>query len=237
MNLIIMRHSDCAGLKENVINGWLDLGLTSDGKKKAAKEAMKLKNMTIDKAFSSYLSRAYDTANIVLSSLGQSNIKVEQDIRLNERHYGAFQGMAKEKAYKSPSYNTLSVSSDRLNNRLIPIDDKTYNEQLTEYSKKLGISKDKLLLPRSESIIDVETRVVSFLKEKVFIPENENKTILVVGHANTVKLMTKYIEALSYEETSKLRFATCGMNIYSIEYKDSKINVLNIQRINDEYVY
>ena len=54
MNLIIMRHSDCAGLKENVINGWLDLGLTSEGKEKAAKEAMKLKNMTIDKAFSSY---------------------------------------------------------------------------------------------------------------------------------------------------------------------------------------
>ena len=208
MNLIIMRHSDCAGLKENVINGWLDLGLTSEGKEKAAKEAMKLKNMTIDKAFSSYLSRAYDTANIVLSSLGQSNIKVEQDIRLNERHYGAFQGITKEMAYTSPSYNTLSISSDRLDNRLIPIDDERYNKQLTEYSK-----------------------------EKVFIPENENKTILVVGHANTVKLMTKYIEALSYEETSKLRFATCGMNIYSIEYKDFKINILNIQRINDEYVY
>ena len=79
--------------------------------------------------------------------------------------------------------------------------------------------------------------MVSFLKEKVFIPENEDKTILVVGHANTVKLITKYIESLNYEETSKLRFATCGMNIYNIEYKDSKINVLNIQRINDEYVY
>lgn len=236
MKLIIMRHSDCVGLKDNIINGWLDLELTDEGKKKAWQKAQLLKVEKIDVAFSSYLSRTYDTANIVIKALGQ-NIKVEQDIRLNERHYGAFQGMERENAYKISSYNTLSTSADRLNNRLIPIDDERYNKQLTEYSKKLGIPKDKLLLPRSESIIDVETRVVSFLKEKVFIPENEDKTILVVGHANTVKLITKYIESLNYEETSKLRFATCGMNIYNIEYKDSKINVLNIQRINDEYVY
>lgn len=231
-----MRHSDCVGLKDNIINGWLDLELTDEGKKKAWQKAQLLKVEKIDVAFSSYLSRTYDTANIVIKALGQ-NIKVEQDIRLNERHYGAFQGMERENAYKISSYNTLSTSADRLNNRLIPIDDERYNKQLTEYSKKLGIPKDKLLLPRSESIIDVETRVLSFLKEKVFIPENEDKTILVVGHANTVKLITKYIESLNYEETSKLRFATCGMNIYNIEYKDSKINVLNIQRINDEYVY
>lgn len=236
MKLIIMRHSDCVGLKDNIINGWLDLELTDEGKKKAWQKAQLLKVEKIDVAFSSYLSRTYDTANIVIKALGQ-NIKVEQDIRLNERHYGAFQGMERENAYKISSYNTLSTSADRLNNRLIPIDDERYNKQLTEYSKKLGIPKDKLLLPRSESIIDVETRVLSFLKEKIFIPENEDKTILVVGHANTVKLITKYIESLNYEETSKLRFATCGMNIYNIEYKDSKINVLNIQRINDEYVY
>ena len=236
MKLIIMRHRDCVGLKDNIINGWLDLELTDEGKKKAWQKAQLLKVEKIDVAFSSYLSRTYDTANIVIKALGQ-NIKVEQDIRLNERHYGAFQGMERENAYKISSYNTLSTSADRLNNRLIPIDDERYNKQLTEYSKKLGIPKDKLLLPRSESIIDVETRVLSFLKEKVFIPENEDKTILVVGHANTVKLITKYIESLNYEETSKLRFATCGMNIYNIEYKDSKINVLNIQRINDEYVY
>ena len=236
MKLIIMRHSDCVGLKDNIINGWLDLELTDEGKKKAWQKAQLLKVEKIDVAFSSYLSRTYDTANIIIKALGQ-NIKVEQDIRLNERHYGAFQGMERENAYKISSYNTLSTSADRLNNRLIPIDDERYNKQLTEYSKKLGIPKDKLLLPRSESIIDVETRVLSFLKEKVFIPENEDKTILVVGHANTVKLITKYIESLNYEETSKLRFATCGMNIYNIEYKDSKINVLNIQRINDEYVY
>lgn len=236
MKLIVMRHSDCVGLKDNIINGWLDLKLTDEGKAKVWQEAQSLKDEKFDKAFSSYLSRTYDTANIVLQALGQK-INVEKDIRLNERHYGAFQGMKKEEAYTNPCYNTLSTSADRLNNRLIPIDDKKYSEQLVEYSKKLGVDKDKLSLPRSESIIDVEKRIASFLKEKIFVPENENKTILIVGHANTVKLMTKYIESLSYEETSKLRFATCGMNIYNIEYKDSKMNILDIQRINDEYMY
>lgn len=236
MKLIVMRHGSCVGLKDNIINGWLDFPLTPEGKKEVQEKAKYLNGEVIDKAFSSYLSRTYDTAKIILSSLNQE-LKVEQDIRLNERHYGAFQGMTRKEAYENSRYNTLSVSADRLNNRLIPIDDDKYDEQLTEYSKKMMVSKDKLSLPRSESILDVESRVISFMKEKVFVPENHNKTILIVGHANTVKLITKYIENLSYEETSKLRFATCGMNIYDIGYKNSEIKILDVKRINDEYVY
>lgn len=235
MKLIVMRHSECEGLDEGIINGWLDLKLTEEGIKKARCAADKLKPYVIDKAYASYLSRAYDTAKYVLLALKQ-DIEVEQDIRLNERHYGAFQGMKRKVAYISPKYNTLSVSCDRLENELIPLSDEAYEKQLEEYSLKLGVDKDTLELPRSESILQVEERIIEFLKDKIFIPENENKILLVVGHANTVKLITKYIEGLSYEETTKLRFATCGMNIYDIKYNETKIDVLNIQRINDEYV-
>lgn len=233
MLLIVMRHSECEGLSDGIINGWLDLRLTKYGIKKAQGTAKYLKDYKIDKVYSSYLSRTYDTARYVLLALNQ-RVEVEQDIRLNERHYGAFQGMKREEAYKNPKYNTLSVSCDRLDNELIPITDEDYEKQLEKYSEKLNVSKDKLVLPRSESILQVEKRVTCFLKEKVFIPENTDKTILVVGHANTVKLITKYIEGLSYEETSKLRFATCGMNIYSV---NSKFEVTDVKRINDEYVY
>lgn len=233
MILIVMRHSECEGLTEGIINGWLDLKLTESGIKKAQSKAQDLKDYKIDKAYASYLSRASDTAELLLASLNQ-DIMVEKDIRLNERHYGAFQGMKREEAYKAPKYNTLSVSGYRLDNELIPLTDECYEKQLEEYSEKLNVSKDELVLPRSESILQVEERVTCFLKEKVFISENTDKTILVVGHANTVKLITKYIEGLSYEETSKLRFATCGMNIYSV---NSKFEVDSVKRINDEYVH
>lgn len=235
MKLIVMRHSECEGLDEGIINGWLDLKLTEEGIKKAKCAADKLKPYVIDKAYSSYLSRAYDTAKYLLHALNQC-VKVEQDIRLNERHYGAFQGMKRKVAYSNPKYNTLSVSCDRLENELIPLSDEAYEKQLEEYSLKLGVDKDTLELPRSESILQVEERIIEFLKDKIFISENENKTVLVVGHANTVKLITKYIENLSYEETTELRFATCGMNIYDIKYNEIKMDVLNLQRINEEYV-
>lgn len=232
MLLIVMRHSECDGLADDIINGWLDFKLTKNGIKKAQCTSQYLKEYKIDKAYSSYLSRAYDTAKYVLLALSQS-VEIEQDIRLNERHYGAFQGMKREMAYKNSMYNTLSVSCDRLDNELIPLADEEYEKELEEYSVKLNVPKDKLVLPRSESILQVEERVTCFLKDKVFTPENMNKTILIVGHANTVKLITKYIECLSYEETSKLRFATCGMNIYNL---NSKLEIIDVKRINDEYV-
>lgn len=231
-----MRHSECEGLSDGIINGWLDLRLTENGIKKAQCTAQYLKDYKIDKAYSSYLSRAYDTTKYLLLALNQEK-EVEQDIRLNERHYGAFQGMKREKAYKNPMYNTLSVSCDRLDNSLIPLSDEDYEKELEDYSLKLNVPKSSLTLPRSESILQVEERVIKFLKDKVFIPENIDKTILVVGHANTVKLITKYIENLSYEEVTKLRFATCGMNIYNVKYADSKFEVIDVKRINDEYVY
>lgn len=233
MLLIVMRHSECVGLSDGIINGWLDLKLTENGIKKAQHAAQYLKEYKIDKAYSSYLSRAYDTAKCIVQALNQ-DIKVEQDIRLNERHYGAFQGMKREDAYKNPMYNTLSVSSDRLDNELIPLTDEDYEKELEEYSEKLNMPKSSLILPRSESILQVEERVIKFLKDKIFIPENMDKTILVVGHANTVKLITKYIERLSYEDVPNLRFATCGMNIYNL---NSKFEVTDVKRINDEYVH
>lgn len=235
MVLIIMRHSICYGLDNHIINGWKDFPLTEEGLEEIRCVAKKIPVTSIDKVYSSYISRAYDTANNLLKELNIP-LTVNKDIRLNERHYGFFQGMPKEKAATYKEYNTLSDSSDALDNSLIPMSDKEYDMQLEEYSKKLNISKDKLKLPKAESILDVEKRLNEFLSQEIFIPENENNTILIVGHANTVKLAVKYIEKLTFEETSKLRFATCGMRIYQFESVNSKYIIKNVQNINKEWV-
>ena len=124
MRLILMRHGACKGLSENIINGWRDFPLNSKGKKEpltAAKNIEKLLgNVKIDKGYSSYLSRAYDTANIFAGELKFKG-KIKQDLRLNERHYGMFQGMKKEDAMMFKEYNTLSLSDKRLDNKLIKV--------------------------------------------------------------------------------------------------------------------
>ena len=240
MRIILMRHGHCKGLNEGVINGWRDFPLTAKGKKEAATAAENiaklLGNVKVDKAYSSYLARTHDTANIFLETLKFKG-KLKQDLRLNERHYGMFQGMKKVDARAFKEYNTLSDSSDRLDNKLVPENNIRRNATLNEYSLKLKkpIKKIESIIPYSESILDVEKRVNEFLDEEIFIKSNENKTILIVTHANPAKLIVKEIDELTYKQTSKIRFATCGMKIYDLRYKNDKFEIISEYNINKEW--
>ena len=240
MRIILMRHGTCIGLKEDIINGWRDYPLTAKGKEEPVKAAANIQkllgNVKISKAYSSYLIRTYDTAKIFSEALKYRG-KVKQDLRLNERHYGMFQGMNRYDARAFKEYNTLSESDKRLDNRLVPENDIRHDMLLNEYSLKLRkpIKKIEDIIPRSESILDVEKRVIDFLESEIFIKENENKTILIVSHANPVKLIAKYIEKLTYKNTNKLRFATCGMKVYDIRFNNENFEVLAEYNINKEY--
>lgn len=240
MRLILMRHGYCKGIKEEVINGWRDLPLTAKGKKEAEESANTitklLNNVKLDKAYSSFVSRTYDTAAFFCKALGYTG-NIKQDIRLNERHYGMFQGMRKEDAKAFPEYNTLSDEEINLNNKLVPENDLRYYNTLNEYSAKLKLPIKKLeeIIPRSESILDVEKRIESFFDE-LLIPENKDKTILVVTHANVLKLIVKKIEKLTYKEASKLRFSTAAMKIYDMRYdKNHGYEIIAEYNVNKEW--
>lgn len=240
MRIILMRHGYCKGLKEGVINGWRDFPLTPKGKIEpvtAAENVVKLLGQVkIDKAYSSYMSRTYDTAQIFSETLKfKGNVK--QDLRLNERHYGMFQGMKREDARAFKEYNTLSDSEKRLDNKLVPENNVRRASTLNEYSMKLKkpIKIIESIIPYSESIIDVEKRISEFIDEQILIKANENKTILIVTHANPAKLIVKKLENLTYKQTSKLRFATCGMKIYDMRYKDNNYEIVSEYNINKEW--
>ena len=149
-----MRHGDCIGLKQELINGWRDFGLTSKGKEEAKKVASNIQKLLgsvkIDKAYSSYLSRTYDTARLFCDTLKFKG-KVKQDLRLNERHYGMFQGMNKNDARAFKEYNTLSDSDKRLENKLVPENDIRHKETLNEYSEKL-----KKPIKKIEDTMDID---------------------------------------------------------------------------------
>ena len=240
MRVILMRHGYCKGLKEGVINGWRDFPLTPKGRQEpitAAQSMLKLLGQVkIDKVYSSYMSRTYDTA-VIFSEILKFKGKVRQDLRLNERHYGMFQGMKKEDARAFKEFNSLSDSDKRLDNRLVPENSIRRAATLNEYSEKLKkpVKKIESIIPFSESILDVEKRTSEFIDEQILIPENENKTILIVTHASTAKLMVKKFEDLTYKQTSKLRFATCAMKIYDMRYVDNNYEIVSEYNINKEW--
>lgn len=240
MRIILMRHGHCKGLDEGVINGWRDFPLTAKGRHEPVQAAKNIEKLLgkvkIDKAYSSYLSRTYDTADIFSKELNYKG-KIKQDIRLNERHYGMFQGMKKEDAKAFKEYNTLSDSEKRLDNRLVPENNVRRDATLNEYSMKLKkpIKKIENIIPYSESVLDVEKRINEFLDNEIFIKANENKTILIVTHANPAKLITKRIDNLTYKKTSKVRFATAALKIYDMRYNGSDFEVVSEYNINKEW--
>lgn len=241
MRLIVMRHGYSKCIKEGIINGWRDYPLTAKGRKEpieAAEAITKLlNNVKLDKVYSSYISRTYDTAKIFSENLNyKGNIK--KDIRLNERHYGMFQGMKKEDAKAFPEYNTLSEGRIDINNKLVPENDIRHHSTLNEYSEKLKLPISKLenIIPRSESILDVENRLLSFLESEVLLPENKDKTILVVTHANPMKLIAKNIEKTTYKKVAAMRFATSALKIYDMRYdKTHGYEVIAEYNINKEW--
>ena len=240
MRIILMRHGYCKGLKDDIINGWRDFPLTTKGKSEPITAADSVKKLLgsvkIDKAYSSYMSRTYDTA-VIFSNVLKFDGKIKQDLRLNERHYGMFQGMNKEDARAFKEYNTLSDNDKRLDNRLIPENTVRRNATLNEYSVKLKkpISKIEDIIPYSESVLDVEKRVSEFMNEQILIKANKDKTILIVTHANPIKLITKMLDNLTYKQTTKLRFATCGMKIYDMRYVEEKYEIVREYNINKEW--
>lgn len=240
MRIILMRHGYCKGLKEGVINGWRDFPLTPKGRVEpinAAENITKLLGqLKIDKVYSSYMSRTYDTACIFSEALKFKG-KVKQDLRLNERHYGMFQGMKKVDARSFKEYNTLSDSEKRLDNKLIPENNVRRAATLNEYSMKLKkpVKNIEAIIPYSESILDVEKRVSEFIDEQILIPANENKTIVITSHANPLKLIVKKLENLTYKKTSTLRFATCSMKIYDMRYLNGNYEIVGEYNINKEW--
>lgn len=240
MRLIVMRHGYCKGMKEGIINGWRDFPLTAKGRKEpleAAEAITKLLDeVKLDKVYSSYVSRTYDTAKIFSDALNY-NGDIKHDIRLNERHYGMFQGMKKEDAKAFPEYNTLSSGRVDVNNKLVPETDVRYHSTLNEYSEKLNLPISKLenVIPRSESILDVEKRLESFLNE-ILIPANKDKTILIVTHANPMKLIAKNLEKTTYKRAAEMRFATAAMKIYDMRYdKTHGYEIISEYNINKEW--
>ncbi|MGH2568252.1 MAG: 2,3-bisphosphoglycerate-dependent phosphoglycerate mutase, partial [Bacteroidota bacterium] len=94
-NLVLLRHGESQWNLENRFTGWVDIPLSPKGEEEARQSGEKLKSFTFDKAYTSVLKRANDTLTIVLKIIGQENIPIEYDQALNERHYGALQGLNK----------------------------------------------------------------------------------------------------------------------------------------------
>ena len=195
--LILCRHGESEWNLENRFTGWADVDLTPKGEQEAKDAGLTLKNegLSFDLAYTSVLKRATRTLWIVLEEMGLTWIPVINAWELNERHYGALQGL--DKSQVASEYGEEQVQIWRRSYDIPPPtlgnDDKHHPRFEERYS---GISD----LPTGESLKDTLFRVKPYWQTKIIPALLGNQNVLVVAHGNSLRAMVKMIENISEEE-------------------------------------
>lgn len=218
--LVFVRHGLTEWTKK--FTGWTDIDLAPEGIEMTKKYALRLKETGIkfDYGFTSVLKRAIKTLEIVLEVIGQKDIPVIKDWHLNERHYGALQGLEKPEMVKK--YGEAQVNLWRRSFTVAPppLDfDDPRHPRFDEKYKNIPAQ----LLPKSESLQDTLNRVLPYFKTNIAPLLENNKNIIVSGHSNSLRALIKYLDNLSDEEIVKVNVPYCIPLIYEL---DNSLSVL-----------
>jgi 2,3-bisphosphoglycerate-dependent phosphoglycerate mutase len=209
----LLRHAQSLWNLENRFSGWADMDLSEGGIAEAhrAGALLRERGFVFDRAFVSSLRRATRTLDIVLAELGQRVLPVTADWHLNERHYGALQGL--NKAETAPRYGAAQFQRWRRGYLDRPpalaLDDPRHARFDPRYA---GLASE--LLPATESLADTERRVVPYWQETIAPCVAGGERVLVVGHGNTFRALIRHLEQLSAEAVERLEVPTGQPLVY-----------------------
>ena len=197
--LVLIRHGQSSFNQENLFTGWTDVELTKIGIEEAISAGEILKNYSynFDICFTSTLKRSIKTSFIILDKLDQLYIPIIKDFHLNERHYGAIQGLNKKET--SLKYGKDLVYKWRRSYSIPPpkLDE---NDERNPANIEQYKNINRTELPLTESLKDTVKRVIPYF-DKEIIPEiKKGKNILVVAHGNSIRGLIKYFDKLSDDE-------------------------------------
>lgn len=205
--LVLLRHGQSIWNLENIFTGWTDVGLSDAGRAEAAVagEIMVSEGLGFDVVHTSYLRRAIDTAAISLDAMELGWLPVTRHWRLNERHYGALQGLNKKETADEfgldqvhvwrRSYSTPPPALERSDDRH-PIHDLRYRLLAPEQ------------LPATECLQDVVERMLPYWYDVIVPDLRSGKRVLVVAHGNSLRALVKHLDNVPDDEISELNIPT-----------------------------
>ncbi|MDK2951115.1 MAG: 2,3-bisphosphoglycerate-dependent phosphoglycerate mutase [Kosmotogales bacterium] len=214
--LVLIRHGESEWNKANLFTGWTDVDLSEKGIKEAKDggKLLKEENYTFDIAFTSVLKRAIRTLNLVLDELDLMWLPVRKSWRLNERHYGALQGL--NKAETAEKYGDEQVLVWRRSYDVPPPalkeDDKRYPGIDPKY-----VMLDKRTLPLSECLKDTVERFLPYWHDQIAPAIKSGKKVLVAAHGNSLRALVKFLDNISDEEIVKLNIPTGIPLVYELD--------------------
>ncbi len=207
MKLVLVRHGESVWNLENRFTGWTDVGLSEKGKEEAinAGKLLKKRGYTFDVAYTSVLKRANDTLDYILKELNESDIPIKYSWRLNERHYGALQGLNKDETKKK--YGEEQVHLWRRSASVRPPELEETDPRYPGNDPKYK-DLDKKDLPRTENLLDTVKRVIKYWNSDIKKDLLDNKKIIIVAHGNSLRGLIKYLDNLSDDEVVNLEIST-----------------------------
>ncbi|MFP4416016.1 MAG: 2,3-diphosphoglycerate-dependent phosphoglycerate mutase [Chitinivibrionales bacterium] len=214
--LVLIRHGESTWNKANRFTGWTDVDLSEKGvqEAKTAGQFLLKDNFQFDIAFTSVLKRAIRTLWIVLDELDQMWIPVTRSWRLNERHYGALQGL--NKAEMTEKHGEKQVHIWRRSYNIPPPeltpDDKRYPGHERKYA-----DLDRTLLPTTESLKDTVNRFVPYWEQTIEPAIRAGSKVLIAAHGNSLRALVKYLDNISDEEIPRLNIPTGVPLVYELD--------------------
>ncbi len=210
--LALIRHGQSEWNRLDRFTGWVDVGLTGKGRREAknAGEQLGSAGFSADVAYTSCLTRAIHTLWIVLLSLDRAWIDVKKDCRLNERHYGALQGLNKKRTARK--YGEEQVRLWRRGYD-IPLPKSEHDHPLQNSERYRGLIR----VPNGETFRETAKRVVDCWKDSVSCELDQGRNVLVVAHGNSLRGLIAHIERLGAEDIPHLELPTGRSIVYSLD--------------------
>ena len=212
----MIRHGESEWNKANLFTGWTDVELSENGWNEAHQGGKLLRGegFSFDICYTSYLKRAIHTASAVLGELDEEWIPVVKDWRLNERHYGALQGLNKSETaakYGAEQVRIWRRSFDIQPPALDPADER--NPAL----QKMYRNVEKSLLPLTESLKDTIARVVPYYENVIKKDIEAGRNVLIAAHGNSLRALVKYIDGISDDDIVGINIPTGVPLVYELD--------------------
>jgi 2,3-bisphosphoglycerate-dependent phosphoglycerate mutase len=211
--LVLLRHGESDWNRQNRFTGWTDVDLSQQGvaEARAAGKLLKAEGYAFDQSFTSVLRRAIRTLWLALDELGQMWLPQEKSWRLNERHYGALQGL--NKAEMAAKFGEQQVLVWRRSYDIPPPelaqDDERYEGRDPRYA---GIK-----VPLTECLKDTVARVVPYWQGTIGPAVRDGRRVLVAAHGNSLRALVKHLDAVSDEKIVGLNIPTGIPLVYELD--------------------
>ena len=219
--LILLRHGQSQWNESNQFTGWVDVDLTEKGETEAKRggELLASENLLPDVLYSSLLRRAIRTGNIALNAADRHWIPVIRDWRLNERHYGALQGLNKAET-KDKFGEEQFMAWRRFYDTPPPEldDDAEYSQ--SEDPRYADLDQ----VPRTECLKDVVARLVPYFEEEILPRVKNGEKVLVAAHGNSLRALVKHLDQISDEDIAGLNIPTGIPLVYEVDASGKVVN-------------